>query len=79
MRTQGDSKARKDNLLEESSNHSGVIGGASKGFHPFRHIIHRNQDIYIPPRRMKMAYEVHILNIKDFDLKNIVEGHFVPP
>jgi len=32
------SKAQKDNLLEESSNHLAIIGGAGKGLHPFGHI-----------------------------------------
>jgi len=37
-----DSKIGEDDLLKKPSNHSRVIGGASKGFHPFGHIIHIN-------------------------------------
>jgi len=75
-----DSKAGKDNLLEEPSNHSGVIGGASKDFHPFRHIINRNQDIFLfPIEDEKGPMKSTTPNIKDFNLENIVEGHFIPP
>jgi len=70
----GDSKTREDDLFEEPSNHSGVIGGASKGFHPFGHIIYYKQDIPIPTRRWKSAHEIHTLNIKDFDLENVIKG-----
>ena len=29
-----------DDLFKKASDHLGVIDGASKGFHPFGHIIH---------------------------------------
>jgi len=63
----------KDNLSEEPNNHSGLIGGASESFHPLEHIIHRNEDIPIPSRRWIRAHEIHTPNIKNFNLKNVIE------
>ena len=44
----GDSDMGEDNLFEKSSDHSRVIGGGSTGFQPFGHIIHDDQDVFVP-------------------------------
>jgi len=75
----GDSETVEDNLFEEPSKHLEVIGGTSKGFHPVGHVIYRNQDILAPSRRWKWAHEIHTPNIKNFDLENVVKGHFISP
>jgi len=75
----GDSETGEDNLLKKLSDHSGVIGGTSKGFHPFGHIIHGDQDVFVPPGGWKRVHEIQAANIEYFDLKNVVKGNFIPP
>jgi len=74
-----DFEPREDDLFKKPSDHSGVIGRVSKGFHPFGHIIYNDQDIFVALRGWERSYEIHILNIEDLDLKNVVEGYFIPP
>jgi len=75
----GDSEMGEDNICEEPSNHSGVIGGASKGFHPFGHTIYHDHDVLVPSGIWKRAHEIHTPNIKNFNFENVVKEHFIPP
>jgi len=68
-----------DNLFEKPSDHSRVTGWASKAFHPFGHIIYGDQDIFVPPGGRKRANVIYTPNVKYFNLKNVVKGHFIPP
>ena len=73
-----DAAIGEDELFERPSDHSGVISGASKDFHPFRRIIHNDQDMFIASRGLERSHEIHTPNIEVLDLKNVVQEHFIP-
>jgi len=75
----GDSEMVEDNLFEKPSDHSGVIGGASKCFHPLGYVIQSYQDIFVPPEGRERVHKIHAPNIEHFKLKNVAKGHFIHP
>jgi len=73
------SKMKENYLLEEVNYHSGVIGGANNGLHPLGDIVNDDQDILITQGRWERSHEIYPLYVKDFDFKNVVQGHFISP
>src|SRR5664279_3011320 len=72
------SKAREDDVSEQSFHCIGVRILARHCFHPLGNIVNCHQDVLVPTRRWKRSHEVNAPDIKDVYLKNGVEGHLIP-
>jgi len=68
------SKSSKDHSFEELDDHPSIICGACNSLYPFGDIINCHQNVLIFPWGREMAYEIDAPNIKNLNLKNIVEG-----
>ena len=70
-------KSGEDVLFEKFDNHFVVIGLCRHSFYPFRDIVYSNQNELAAEGIREWSHEVDILNIKNFNFQDRVQGHHV--
>ena len=72
-------KSAKDVGLNEFHYHLVIIGLGGHGFYLFGDIVYPYQNVRIPKRWWKMAYEIDTPDIKNFNNENGVQWHHISP
>jgi hypothetical protein len=66
----GSTKFAEDVGLDEFHYNLVIIGLGGHGFNPFKDIVYPYQNVFIPKRLWKGAYEIYTPNIKNFDYED---------
>jgi hypothetical protein len=75
----GSTKSVEDVGLDEFYHNLVILGLGGHSFYPFGDIIYPYQNVLIPKRWWKGAHEIDTPDIKNFDNKDGVQWHHVPP
>jgi hypothetical protein len=67
----------KNSVLQKLDQNSMVIGLACNSLHPFRHIVHNNQDVHIAKGVWERSHEIDAPHVKNLNNQNGVEGHHI--
>jgi hypothetical protein len=72
-------KRSEDSVLQNLDHNLVVIVLACNSLHPFRHIVHSNEDIEVAKGVWKRSHEINAPHIKNLNNQNGLEGHHILP